>query len=190
MFERFTQGARDVVSGAVGYAARAGEPRITEEHLLMALLDARGTQVSSVFASLGTAGLREQVAGALADARRRGGMSQADTEALAGLGIDVDAIVGRIEEEHGHGALAAGGGPVRALRRSFTPGAKETLRIALRTAVTHRERHLGDEHLLLALIERGGVAADALAACGVSYEDVERVLRGGGQQGDGLPAAV
>ncbi|WP_328378631.1 peptidase [Streptomyces sp. NBC_00440] len=190
MFERFTQGARDVVSGAAGYAGSAGDPRITEEHLLMALLDARGTKASFVLSSLGVTGRREQLTGALADARRRGGMSQADTDALAGLGIDVDEIVGRIEEEHGRGALAAGGATVRTLRRTLTPGAKETLRIALRTAVAHRERHLGDEHLLLALIERRGVAADTLAACGVSYEGVERVLRGSGRRGDGLPGAV
>ncbi|MCX4723812.1 hypothetical protein [Streptomyces sp. NBC_01306] len=38
--------------------------------------------------------------------------------------------------------------------------------------------------------ERGGVAADAMAACGVSYEGVERVLRGSGRRGDGLPGAV
>ncbi|WP_328331344.1 MULTISPECIES: Clp protease N-terminal domain-containing protein [unclassified Streptomyces] len=183
MFERFTQGARDVVSGAVGYAGRAGEPRITEEHLLLALLDARGTKASSVLSSLGVTGRREQVAGALADARRRGGISRADADALAGLGIDIDEIVGRIEEEHGPDAPAPGRTGARTLRRTLAPGAKETLRIALRTAVAHRERHLGDEHLLLALIERGGVAADALAACGVSYEDVERVLRVGGLPG-------
>lgn len=103
MFERFTQGARDVVSGAVGYAGGAGEPRITEEHLLMALLDARGTKASFVLASLGATGWRERLAAALAEARRRGGMSQADAVALAGLGIDVDEIVDRIEEVHGRG---------------------------------------------------------------------------------------
>ncbi|WP_328319607.1 Clp protease N-terminal domain-containing protein [Streptomyces sp. NBC_00388] len=189
MFERFTQGARDVVSGAVGYADRGGEPRITEEHLLMALLDARGTKASTALASLGVTRWRERLTGALDDARRRGGLSQADTEALAGLGIDLDEVVGRIEEEHGPGALAERRAQVRAVRRPLTPGAKETLRIALRTAAAHRDRHLGDEHLLLALVERGGVAADALAACGVSYEAVERVLHGG-EPGDGLLSAV
>ncbi|WP_405777244.1 Clp protease N-terminal domain-containing protein [Streptomyces sp. NBC_00859] len=189
MFERFTQGARDVVSGAVGYAGGAGEPRITEEHLLMALLDARGTKASFVLASLGATGWRERLAAALAEARRRGGMSQADAVALAGLGIDVDEIVDRIEEVHGRGALAAERSGVRTVRRPLTPGAKDTLRIALRTAATRRERHLGDEHLLLALIERGGVAADALAACGVSYADVERVLHRG-EPGEGLLSAV
>ncbi|MFJ3708988.1 Clp protease N-terminal domain-containing protein [Streptomyces sp. NPDC090053] len=176
MFERFTQGARDVVTGAVGYADGAGESAITEEHLLMALLDARGTKGSFVLTSLGAAGWRDELSGALAETRRRGGVSQADLEALAGLGVDVDAIVARVEEAHGEGALAAGATRTRPLRRPLAPGAREVLRSALRIAAGRGDRRLGDEHLLLALTGRRGAVAEALAGCGVSYGAVERVL--------------
>ena len=43
---------------------------------------------------------------ALADARRRAGLSQAEADALAGLGIDVSDIVSRVEEVHGVGAMS------------------------------------------------------------------------------------
>ncbi|GAA3084705.1 hypothetical protein GCM10020254_31390 [Streptomyces goshikiensis] len=106
MFERFTTAARDAVTGAVAEARRAGAATVTEEHLLLALL-AQG--------ALDPLGVdRAAVAAGLARARRRGGMSRADEEALAGLGIDLTRILSRVEETHGEGALAAaapGGGP-------------------------------------------------------------------------------
>ncbi|MFD8796934.1 Clp protease N-terminal domain-containing protein, partial [Streptomyces vinaceus] len=99
MFERFTQDARDAVVGAVAEARRTGAATVAEEHLLLALLD-RG--------ALDPLGVdRAAMAADLAAARRRGGMSRADEEALAGLGIDLTAIVSRVEEAHGEGVLAA-----------------------------------------------------------------------------------
>ena len=53
----------------------------------------------------GSTGAAESVERALAEARRRGGLSRADADALAGLGIDVSEIVSRVEEAHGEGAL-------------------------------------------------------------------------------------
>ncbi|MPY63344.1 Clp protease N-terminal domain-containing protein, partial [Streptomyces spongiae] len=63
--------------------------------------------------------------------------------------------------------------------RPFARGAKELLSQSLRVALAHRDRHIGDEHLLLALTARPGVAAEALADHGVTYAGVERVLWGG-----------
>ena len=57
---------------------------------------------------------------------------------------------------------------------------------ALRIAAARRDRHIGDEHLLLAITLRGGVAAEVLADHGVTHESVTRVLYGGaGAAGEG-----
>jgi hypothetical protein len=121
---------------------------------------------------------------ALAEARRRGGLSRADTEALSGLGIDLSEIVSRVEEAHGVGALGsgnAGGGGRRSRRRPFAPGARDVLTRSLRAALARHDRHIGDEHLLMALTARPGVPAEVLADHGVTYEAVTRVLYGGGE---------
>ncbi|MDQ8702152.1 Clp protease N-terminal domain-containing protein [Streptomyces sp. LHD-70] len=181
MFERFTQGARDVVEGAVGHAERADAPTVTAEHLLLALLDAEGTKAAYALAELGVVERRSAVVAALAEARRRGGVSEADEAALAGLGIDVGAIVSRVEEAHGEGAL----GRTRTKRRRFTGHrpfdreSKGVLEQSLRVAIGRGDRTIGDEHLLLALAVRPGVVRDVLGAYGGSYDAVVRVLGGG-----------
>ncbi|MFF1702292.1 Clp protease N-terminal domain-containing protein [Streptomyces sp. NPDC058252] len=187
MFERFTKDARAVVEGAVLRSERAGADTVEAEHLLLALLDREGSRGSFALASLGLAGRRESVERDLGEARRRGGLSRADVDALSGLGIDLSEIVSRVEEAHGQGALESGsrgGGARRSKRRPFAQGAKDVLTQALRVAVARRDRHIGDEHLLLALTVRGGVPAEVLADHGVTYEAVTRVLYGAGA-GDG-----
>ncbi len=183
MFERFTKDARAVVTGAVEHCARSGEERVDEAHLLLALLDREGSRGAFALASLGLGGRRDAVERDLAEARRRGGLSRADADALAGLGIDLTQIVSRVEEAHGAGALASGraGGVRRSGRRPFSRGAKDLLTRSLRTALAHGDRHIGDEHLLLALTARPGVPAEVLADHGVTYTAVERVLWGGAQ---------
>ncbi|MGY0018613.1 Clp protease N-terminal domain-containing protein [Streptomyces sp. YJ-C3] len=181
MFERFTKGARDVVKGAVAHAERERAPYIDEGHLLLAVLDARGTRGSFVLGALGAdaEGKRAAIGEALVAARRRAGLSQADAEALAGLGIDVDEIVARVEQAHGVGALSGGrrlGG-----RRPFAKEAKGVLESSLRAALAHGDRSIGDEHLLLALASRPGIASEVLAGHGVTVPAVERVLYGGGE---------
>lgn len=58
MFERFTQGARATVKGAVGHAERVGAGSVTEEHLLLALLEQEGSRASFAVAALGLHGRR------------------------------------------------------------------------------------------------------------------------------------
>ncbi|MFE4831608.1 Clp protease N-terminal domain-containing protein [Streptomyces sp. NPDC056672] len=184
MFERFSEGARSVVTGAVGHAERLDADTVTDEHMLLALLDREGTRASFAFASLGIRDRRTSVEHALADARRRGGLSKADAEALAGIGIDVGRIVSKVEETHGEGALradATDGRPRRRrfARRGFTPGAKGTLEKSLRIAVGRGDRHIGDEHILLALTAGPGVVAEVLADHGATYGTLERTMFGG-----------
>ncbi|MEU6349545.1 Clp protease N-terminal domain-containing protein [Streptomyces sp. NPDC047072] len=183
MFERFTKDARAVVMGAVEQAEAAGSATVEAEHLLLALLEREGSRASFALAALGLAGRPEVVRDALAASRRRGGLSQAETDALAGLGIDVSEIVARVEEVHGVGAMS---GDLKAKgwwsgRRAFGRSAKEVLEKGLRIAVARRDRHIGDEHILLALTVRPGVAGEVLADHGVTHESVARVLYGGGE---------
>jgi ATP-dependent Clp protease ATP-binding subunit ClpA len=188
MFERFTKDARAVVEGAARQSERAGDATVEEAHLLLALLEREGSRGSFALASLGLAGRRDSVERALAEARRRGGLSRADVDALSGLGIDLSEIVSRVEEAHGVGALesgrkgggGSGGAGWLSRRRPFSAGARDVLTRSLRIALAHHDRHIGDEHLLMALTVRGGVPAEVLAEHGVTYEAVTRVLYGGG----------
>ncbi|MFD0026165.1 Clp protease N-terminal domain-containing protein [Streptomyces sp. NPDC058382] len=185
MFERFTGGARATVTGAEAHAGRAGAGSITEEHLLLALLDQEGGRASFALAALGIGDRRGSVEAALADARRRGGMTRADAEALAGIGIDLTAIVDRIEEAHGEGALEGGRKGRRRWTgsRPFTREAKGILEKSLRIALGRGDRFIGEEHLLLALTANSGVVADVLAEHGADYGTVERALYGDGGGG-------
>ncbi|MFE4583065.1 Clp protease N-terminal domain-containing protein [Streptomyces chartreusis] len=191
MFERFTKDARAVVTGAVEQAERGGAPAVDAEHMLLALLDKEGGRASFALAALAGGQWLESVRDALGEARRRGGLSQAEADALAGLGIDVGEIVARVEEAHGVGAMsgdrvgpgtgAGAGKGSRSRHRPFGRDAKDVLVRALRVATSRRDRHIGDEHILLALTTRPGVPAEVLADHGVTYEAVVRVLYGGGE---------
>ncbi|WP_037851904.1 Clp protease N-terminal domain-containing protein [Streptomyces sp. NRRL S-340] len=179
MFERFTKDARAVVQGAVAHAEAGGSPSVDAEHLLLAVLDREASRASFALAALGLDAHKDAVRRELHDARRRAGLSRADTDALAGLGIDVLEIVSRVEEAHGAGALSAGReGEPWSGRRPFGRGAKRTLEKALRMAVARRDRRIGDEHILLALAVRPGVPCEALADHGVTYTSLTRVLYG------------
>ncbi|KOV63260.1 Clp protease N-terminal domain-containing protein [Streptomyces sp. MMG1121] len=185
MFERFTKDAREVVEGAVTDCRRDGVRTVDAEHLLLALLEREGSRASFALAALGLAERRESVRGALSQARRSAGLTRADADALAGFGIDVSQIVARVEEVHGVGAMSGGrkGGSWWPGRRpGFGRGAKDVLEKSLRVALAHRDRHIGDEHLLLALTVLPGVAAEVLADHGVTYESVTRVLYGEGYE--------
>ncbi|CAL9580468.1 Clp protease N-terminal domain-containing protein [Streptomyces griseomycini] len=183
MFERFTKDARAVVKGALECAEGARARTVGAEHLLLALLDREGSRASFALAALGAGERKESVRRALEEARRRAGLSQAETDALAGLGIDVSEIVARVEETHGVGAMS--GDRKDKVWWSGRPGfgkdAKEVLEKALRVALARRERHIGDEHILLALTVRPGVPAEVLADHGVTLASLTRVLGGPGE---------
>ncbi|EST29320.1 Clp protease N-terminal domain-containing protein [Streptomyces niveus] len=180
MFERFTKGARAVVTGAVAEAERTASPRITDEHMLLALLDSQGTRSAFAFASLGILDRRASVEAELANARRRGGMTRADTAALAEIGIDVEQIASKVEQTHGEGAMGAGRTAKRGWtsHKKFTPAAKKTLEQSLRVALGRGDKEISDGHILLALTARPGVVSDVLADHGGTYGAVERALFG------------
>jgi ATP-dependent Clp protease ATP-binding subunit ClpA len=176
MFERFTRSARQVVLDAVGEAEKERAAQITVEHTLLALLR-DGTRSAPILRSAGLT--KEVVAEELAAAHRRGGLTDTDAVALSELGIDLDAIVDRIERAHGENALAAGPRPRSRFGINHIPFAAEAKRLlenALRQARERGERQLGDEHLLLALAAGTGVAAQVLADHGLTYTEVRARL--------------
>ncbi|MET9439323.1 Clp protease N-terminal domain-containing protein [Streptomyces sp. NPDC006610] len=179
MFERFTKDARNVVKGALEHCERSGAGTVGAGHLLLALLDHGAGKGAFALAALGLAERTDSVTRALEEARRRAGLTQAEADALAGLGIDVTEVVARVEETHGVGALSGAWRPGRR-RPSFGRDAKDVLEKSLRVALARRERYIGDEHILLALTTLPGVAAEVLADHGVTYESVTRVLGEGG----------
>lgn len=173
MFERFATGARAAVEAAYDRARGEGAAELREEQLLAGLFDA--PTAGPVLARLGVAG--DEVLGAISEARRRGGLTAVDAAALAGIGIDLDAVVGRVEAELGPGALHQGRrGPAGRFRLPVTAGTKLALQAALRAAVARGDRDLRDEHLLLGLVARRGAVADALGTRGVTTATVLAAL--------------
>lgn len=173
MFERFTAAAKHVVTRAVREAQQQEAPEITPEHLALALLANASTQAGRTLAEHGVT--REDIVSAYETSRRRGGLTDSETTALRGLGIDVDDVMTSVEGAHGRGAMATA--PRR--RRFFAPrghipfgaDAKKVLEGSLREAVDLGNRRLGDEHLLLALLNSATAATDALNRRGLTYID-------------------
>ncbi|MFF2651309.1 Clp protease N-terminal domain-containing protein [Streptomyces sp. NPDC058045] len=174
MFERFTEDARSVLTDAAAHAGQAGERVVDDGDVLLAVLLRTDGRAAAVLDELGAGERRTEIRQGLAETRRRAGLTRADAEALAGLGIDLGEIVSRVEEVHGEGALAVRGRRTRSPR--LTPAAKQVLERALRIAAGHRDRFIGDQHLLLALLSAPGAPADALAEQGVTYEAAHRLL--------------
>jgi ATP-dependent Clp protease ATP-binding subunit ClpA len=173
MFEKFTSDARVVVVEAQKLASAAGSAQIEPLHLLAGLLETPGA-ASSLVARFEVS--RDDLTAEFERVRRRGGMSDSDAEALSEFGIDVEQIVERFERIHGEGVLAR---PRRAVRGHipFSAGAKKTLEQSLREAVGLGDKHIGQEHLLLALTAVPSPAAGVLAKRGIDHIAVRRVLQ-------------
>lgn len=123
MFERFTREARAVVTRAVEEARNRSDARVGTDHLLIGALDT---------------GAGKQIG--LSPAAVRGELDHIDQDALAAVGIDPSVIAAAPESqprEHRH--------------LPFTGAGKDTLRQSLREAIAMNDRHIGAEHILLAL---------------------------------------
>ncbi len=177
MFERFTSTARAVVVNARDHAREENASEICEEHLLAAMLSA--PRVGPLLAQLGVNGAGDPpVLAEIRDARRHGGLSAVDAEALTGLGIDLDEVVSRIETQLGSGVLdnSQRRGRQRRSRLAFSTGSKLTLQAGRHQAVARGDRELREEHLLLGLLARRGLVADALGVRGVTTATVLAAL--------------
>ncbi|WP_406107932.1 Clp protease N-terminal domain-containing protein [Micromonospora globbae] len=183
MFERFTDRARETVRRARDEARAEGQRPVGTEHLLLALLADEDGLASRLLTDAGVTAddLRRRV-------RRHTesggvGLGDADAAALREIGIDLAAIVARIEETFGPDALreAEPERPRRWGRRRrytggpFSPRSKKVLELSLREAIRLRHRHVGTEHILLGLLREGhGLAALVLTEAGVELDDLRR----------------
>lgn len=165
-----------MVARAYGLADRDGSPQIGDDHLLWALLDDEQGRV--LLSGVGGAPDRAELAKEMEQARRRGGVTAGEAEALASYGIDVDALVGQIEQQLGAGALA-GCGP-SSVRRWTGPAMSGPAVRALAEAQRHLGlaggRSLGVEHLVLGLVSAPGLVSESLARRGITAATVAASL--------------
>lgn len=182
MFERFTGSARQVVVGAQEEARSLGHDWIGTEHLLLAVVRQSEEPGASTLVRLGVTAGNCRAAVASVVSGRGEALGPEDAEALKAFGIDLDEIRRRTESAFGDGALdtpASDPGAGAPRRRRFmkrqrreskgslgipsgTPGpsghirftgrAKKALELSLREAVARKERHIGVEHIVLALL--------------------------------------
>jgi ATP-dependent Clp protease ATP-binding subunit ClpA len=142
MFERFTKEARLVVTHAVEEAETRGDSRIGTEHLLIAVARSRSLE-----------GLMPDVESIRTE------LDWMDRDALASVGLDP--------------GLIEAAGPARRKRSGhipFTGGAKEILKDTLRAALDLGHRHIGAEHIALALTDVEGPDRATAALYGLDLE--------------------
>jgi ATP-dependent Clp protease ATP-binding subunit ClpA len=184
MFERFTTQAREVILRAKEEARELGHPFVGTEHLLLALLSEDAGIAYTVLYEAGV-----DVAAVRAAVRRLVGtppiFGEEDAAALRTIGIDLDAVLARIEESVGPDMLDPPP-PTRAERGllghrrrrgsgRFAPRSKKVLELSLREALRLKHNYIGAEHILLGLIREGdGLAAKVLAEAGVDLPDLRR----------------
>ncbi|MHA3703609.1 Clp protease N-terminal domain-containing protein [Jatrophihabitans sp. YIM 134969] len=176
MLERFTRDARAVVIAARAEAVGRGHRWIGTEHLVVGLLEAGGPGVAALRATGVTV---ERIRAGIADHVPGTGL---DAEALATLGIDLDAVRRAAEDQFGVGALEAapdGRGRIRMTRR-----AKKVLELAVRESRRRRESSITSTHLLLGLLrEGGGLGVRVLAEQGVDVAALRTALQEQGRDG-------
>ncbi|CAN5730928.1 Clp protease N-terminal domain-containing protein [soil metagenome] len=208
MFERFTQGARRVVVQAQIEARSLRHAYLGTEHLLLGLFVEEDGAAARTLRSFGVS--KRSVRQGVVDIIGRGELTQPDATALDSIGVDLDAVRSRVEEQFGPGALERaraaryregrrslrrrwpgrrceqGGGSLTSRPQTgplpLTCRAKKVLELSLREAVALGHDHIGEEHILLGLLREGqGMAAQLLAPTGTTYDEVRRaVIAGGG----------
>ncbi len=178
MFERFTSSAREVVVRAQSEARELGHGWLGTEHLLLGVVGGPDSRLAGVLLELGVShdGVRREVA-------RRNAEGLDDHSALRGLGIDLDDVRRRVEDQFGPGALSGDDSARtfhsrwrRVWRRSgagaghipFSGNAKKALELSLREAVALHSQDIGAEHVLLGILRAGGTATDILHRLEVS----------------------
>ncbi|MBX6357895.1 MAG: Clp protease [Micromonosporaceae bacterium] len=184
MLERFTTQARTVVMRAREERRQLRHPHIGTEHLLLAMLSEDAGIAYDVLREAGVdaAAVRAEVQRLVGPAPAM--LSEEDAAALRTIGIDLDAVLARVEETFGPDALdpPPPAPPARGLlgrrRRSagrLTPRARKVLELALREALRLKHNYIGTEHILLGLIREGeGLAAKILFESGVDLADLRR----------------
>ncbi|MDX6742063.1 Clp protease N-terminal domain-containing protein [Actinocorallia sp. A-T 12471] len=151
MFERFTGDSRTAVTMAQEEARMLRHGEVDTGHLMLGLLTSGpdGPVAGGPGArALRSLGLTSEVLRPLVG-REIDGL---DPDALAAIGIDLDAVRQATEASFGPGALEGRTGPVKSGHLKFTSEAKKTLELSLRVAIKNKQRFICDGHILLALL--------------------------------------
>jgi ATP-dependent Clp protease ATP-binding subunit ClpA len=178
MFERFSDEARQAIVLGQQEAAELGHGWIGTEHLLLGVLRAGGGG-ARLLNDLGVqlAPVRDDVVRMIGR-----GEEDIDRDALATLGIDLDAVRERVERAFGAGALSRRSdcrGGTFGGHIPFTARAKKALELTLREGIALGARDLRAEHLVLGLLREGdGVAAELLRARGLILDEVRARVQG------------
>lgn len=170
MFERFTKPARNAVVQAQQEARDLRHDWVGTEHVLIALVRESDSAGVATLIRLGVEpdACREAVTAVVG--RPDANFADDDAEALRAFGIELDEVRRRAERAFGKGALdtpTTGGDPERSgrfRRRRLGPDdrapghipfahrAKKALELALREAIARKDKHIGTEHIVLALL--------------------------------------
>ncbi|MEV0532160.1 Clp protease N-terminal domain-containing protein [Kitasatospora sp. NPDC050463] len=182
MFERFTDDARRVVGQAGQEAAQLRHGQIGTEHLLLAVVAMPQDPAAAVLVKAGLDHSTVQ----RAVRRLLGGAD--DAEALAAIGVDLDAVREAVESAFGEGALDAPAEGAEPRRRGwfrdskggrvpFTPRAKKVLELSLRESLRLKSGHIAVGHLLLGVIREGdGLGARVIADHGLDFAALRRAV--------------
>jgi ATP-dependent Clp protease ATP-binding subunit ClpA len=176
MLERFTKAARDVVERTQQIAIESRASQVRPEHLFAALLWDDDCLAVRVLNAQG--GTTERLHAELDRRRARyvDGLDEADAEALASIGIDLEAVVSRMnagEEPSGRKRTRFSRVHIR-----FSRASKKVLELALREAVSLKHNYIGTEHLLLGLVREGDVIVrDTLVAAGVDTTTLRQAVQ-------------
>jgi ATP-dependent Clp protease ATP-binding subunit ClpA len=190
MFERFTDKARGTIFAARAKAAERSDGQIRPMYMLYGLITMDGVAARAL-AGLGVdaAAVDRQIirTAPTASPLEAEGVN-GDAEALASIGIDLDEIKRKIEENFGSGALerlpTQQPGPLTLTGRiTITREGKQALALALKEARALHHNYIGTEHLLLGLLTlaernpRGDLTLASLRELGLDTATTrERVL--------------
>lgn len=168
MFERFTTEARAAVIGAQEVARETASRSIDTRHLVAALL-----HVGAVPDALHATGADVEAVAALvrADLMADG----IDADALAGIGIDLDAVRRQTDAVFGPDALTRAGRKPSG-HVPFTRDGKKALELALREAIRLKQRSIHSRHLLLGVLRFSCPGRALLVRAGVNPEALRTAL--------------
>ena len=149
MLERFEPAARRAFVDAKHEAGLAGQDKIRSEHMLLGLLQEPGPAADALTAAgLDVQSLRARVPRGAYDLP-----SGLDAEALATLGIDLDAVRRATDAAFGKGALDRAGVPGRR-GVPMSDDAKQALVGAVRQAQQLSDRHISAGHMLIGILDQ------------------------------------
>ena len=172
MFERFTARARTAVQDAVVIADEQAAPEVRPEHVFAAMLRDDDSLAVRVLADLGAPADRLRADLEQRRGRYLDGLGDDDAEALATIGIDLEAVLRRVDLTRDTDARR------RRRHPRFAKASKKALELALREAIALGHNYIGTEHLLLGMV-RGGdpVVRDTLVACDVAPDQLRGAVR-------------